>query len=320
MVRLFDPATRAAPPVSQERLADADVQARKLGPLATLRDGTLARTLGPLEEKVRAAAPLPVTYDVTRMQPPFFAEFTYTELFDSLFVAPQSTEAAARLAASAAADEASFSAFDYGAAAIGRVTPDKYVQEAGVDPDVRRVVFLPGSNLLTRIVAKEILVPAMRRDSGLFLKPHPLTNEETLRLLGREFGYHRILRADASGWAYLRQAEEVFVTTSTQMGLYAVLLDIPIRNISAFGAEPRGAYFPFYRLLWALPPAEARRTLERTLNSPLSGVMHPDDPRLDERLDRYFDYAMGVRRNLRPLVEELTPAQWSDALAAGDAR
>lgn len=309
MVSLFDPTTRTSPPRLGDKLSDPAVQATKLGPLADKRDKALSPALAPVEDLVRTMSPLPASYDVSRTQPPYFSEFTYTELFGCLYVNPQSTEAAARMAAMALADDSDAHPWFEPPAA------DKYEQTAGIDAAVRKIVFLPGNNIFKQIVSRDALTRAMRDDPDLYLKPHPLSDEELLRMLGREFGYHRVLRPDASGADYLSQATDAYVTTSTQMGLYAVLDGKRIHNIGVPSYEARGAYFPLYRLLWGHEhPDDA---LISMLSSPFSGVFHPDDWNLAARIGAYFDAAMGLRDTLKPFVEELTPPQWADALSRG---
>lgn len=301
-------------PSHQARLADRAAQDRKITPaFAALRGEHLAR-LGPLEELARELAPLPISYDVTRLQPPFFQEFTYTEMLGGLYVAPQSCEIAARLAREAAGDleQCAFSPADAVMSAAG----DKYrLQPAAAGEQPAKVAFLPGSNIFSEAVSREALTRLMHEDPDVWIKPHPMTAPELLRQLGRSFGYHRILDPMASGWACLQAAEIAFVTTTTEMGLYAVLLGKRIVNLSAFQAEPRGVYNPFYRLLWSLEPSDRRVRLRAALASPCSGFVHPDDPDPRGRLERFFARAMAMRELMRPLVHEFDAAAWAAAAA-----
>lgn len=299
-------------PAHDMRLADRGVQDRKITPeFAALRGPHLDR-LAPLEELVRELAPLPVSYDVTRLQLPFFQEFTYTEMLGGLYVAPQSSEMAARMAAAADGDLAEH-AFD-AADAVIQCAGDKYRLESS-EGWAKKVAFLPGSNIFAEAVSREALTRLMHEDPEVVIKPHPMTGLELVRHLGRSFGYHRVLDPMASGWNCLVAAEVAYVTTTTEMGLYAVLRTTPIANLSAFPAEARGVYNPFYRLLWRESTIGRLRCLRRVLSSPLSGFVHPDDPNPRGRLERYFAAAMAAREPFRPLVHEIEPAAWSAAIA-----
>lgn len=300
-------------PSHQLRLTDRDVQDRKITPEFAALRGTHLDRLAPLEELVRELAPLPVSYDVTRLQLPFFQEFTYTEMLGGLYVAPQSSELAARMAAAAATDFAqhSFDAADAVLAAAG----DKYRLGDIGDLKPSKVAFLPGSNIFAEAVSREALTRLMHEDPEVVIKPHPMTGLDLVRHLGRSFGYHRILEPLVSGWACLQAADAVYVTTTTEMGLYAALRSTPIANLSAFPAEARGVYNPFYRLLWRESPIGRLRRLRQVLSSPLSGFVHPDDPDPRGRLEAYFAAAMAARELMRPLVHEIDPAAWSAAIA-----
>lgn len=300
-------------PAHEQRLADPKVQDRKISPeFAALRGQHLAR-LAPLEELARDLAPLPISYDVTRLQPWFFQEFTYTEMLGGLYVAPQSSEMAARLVVAALADPHP-SEFD-AAAAVMAAAGDKYRLQDASDGLPARVAFIPGSNIFAEAVSREALTRLMHEDPDVRIKPHPMTSPDLVRHLGRSFGYQRILDPMASGWACLQAAELAYVTTTTEMGLYAALQGTPIANLSAFPVEARGVYNPFYRLLWARTPLERRRVLEAALRSPCSGFIHPEDPDPCGRLERYFATAMASRELMRPLVHELDAPAWAAAIA-----
>lgn len=286
--------------IGDERLRD------NLGEFHDLRKPHL-EDLREVEVMVRQRAPLPTTYDVNRNQPQWFQEFTHTECLGGLLVTPQSGEAAARMV-QIGVDERSSLDRDPTEWIMDRLertgTLDKYRLQGVSMPDVERVVFTPGSNLFTTMVSREILTRAMWEDDDLFIKPHPMTNEGNMRMLCREFGYHRIIPPMESGWEYLRKATVVYATSSTELALYAVLLGKEVRNISNFFHETMGVYHPLFRL-------RDRGELVAALSSPYSGFIIPgDDP---NRVDEYFRRAMELRRTLRPLTYEMGPVQWADS-------
>lgn len=293
----------------KRRMNDMAFQRSKISPeMAGRRAAHLSR-LGSIEELVREHCPLPITYDVTRMLPPFFAEFTFTELLGGLWINPQSSEIAARLVAAAVDD---FSEPDFNVAGVIPLR-DKYTL-AGATERPRRVVFMPGDNMVDSAVSPDYLLRVMHEHPDAVIKPHPMTSGQMVRRYGIRFGYQRVLDPMTSGAALIPGLEAAYLAPTSELGLYAVLSDVPIFNIARFNYEPRAAFSPFYRLLWNLPPAEARARLIRALNSPLSGFLHPDQPDIEARVRRYFENAMQVREFFRPLMQELAPDQFREAL------
>jgi hypothetical protein len=296
------------------RMGEDDAMSAKITPEFVKRRAAHLKLLAPLEDLVRELAPLPVSYDVTRMQPPPFGEFTYTEMLGAFYVCPQSSEIAARVV-QAAVDEPfveELERFDAAAAVLDRAQHDKYrLEDVKGSQFVRRVMFAPGSNNFSEMVSKEKLVWAMERYPDMMVKPHPMTNEGTLRQLGMLIGYHRIIDPMESGWHYLVRAEDVHVTTATEMGLYATLLNKRIHNMSAIKHEAKGVYAPFYRLLWDLPAGEANATLRLALNSASCGFVHPADPCVREKLTRAFELAMKLREPFKPLCHEYDSGEYA---------
>jgi len=293
---------------------DGAAQAGKItAEFADLRADHL-KALDGLECLVRELAPLPISYDVTRLQPPFFSEFTYTELLGGIYVAPQSTEIAARLAA--AALDTPGGDFDVVGAIMSRPHMDKYKLDEATQ-DHRRVAFVAGSNIFGRAVCKEALSRAMHDDPELVIKPHPLTGEETIRTMGRLYGYHRLLEPMASGWECLAAADEILTLSTSEMGLYAILLGKPTRNLTKYAYEARAAYGPLYRLLWGQSPTEARNRLVRLLSSALGGFLHPADPEAEAKARTYFATAMQIREPFRPLMPDFEDPEYAAFLLHG---
>jgi hypothetical protein len=299
----------------KRRMGETDEMSRRITPEFVKRRGEHLKLLEPLETLLRELSPLPNSYDVARSQPPYFEEFTYTEMLGCLFTSPQSSEIAFRVVHEAA-HASQQPGFDAVAAVLRRVQMDKYTLEAPAGPLPTRVAFLPGSNVFANAVSRELLVAAIHRYPDMLLKPHPMTHEETLRQLGSIAGYRRILSPMASGWAYLQAADHVHVTTATEMGLYAVLLGKRVHNLSNIRYEATGVFAPFYNLIWDLDPDEAGRMLRRALNSQLSGFVHPEDPQVSEKLKAAFDAAMRLREPWKKMAHEYDNAEYA-AMVSG---
>lgn len=299
------------PPFARELLVDAAIHDKKIGPeFAAMRGDHLAQ-LRPVETIVRAAAPLPASYDVNRTHPPYFSEFTYTEFLGSgLLVSPMSAEVSARLVQKAL--DSSDQGFDAASAILAqrqqRGTLDKYKLATGAAPTAKAVAFLPGSNIFRDMVSLEALSRAMHDDDELVIKPHPFSDDGLIGHLCQTFGHHRVVQPNASGDAYLMAAERVYACTTTEMGLYAVLMGKPVSNIGNFFHEGRAAYSAFYRPLWGKCPADAKALLTHALNSPFSGFFHKDDPDLESRAATYFGAAMDFRAYFKPMIPMAPPS------------
>lgn len=292
--------------IHEERIGTPETHKMKIGEEWASKRAPHLTALAPVEELVRTKSPLAISYDVSRAQPPFFHEFTYTELMGNLlYVAPQSSEIAARVMAYAGANPPD-DRWDV-SAHIDLV--DKYqLNDADPSPH-KRVVFLPGSNIFNQCVSREWLEREMMRFPQTVIKPHPLTNEETLRRLGISFGYECIIDRNASSLPYLHGADVVSTPTSSELGLYATLLGKSIQNITTISFEARGVYNPIYRLLW--DSSDPKATLHHLLNSPFSGIYHKDDPNIGSKMDKFFEVAMALRDLFKPLVREYSPDQYA---------
>lgn len=296
-------------------MSNSQQLAKHLGPFVSLR-GEHLKKLHPIELAIRAKSPFQATFDVSRSQPPAYNEITYTEMLGGMFVSPQSTEASARQVKAAYEDETDYGTDMVSLIMTSRDNLDKYnLKSTGEPSKFKKVAFPPGSNIFSKAISRESLGRAME-DPELMIKLHPMTNDETKRMLGISFGYQRLLDSGMSGWEMLLGAEEVWTSTTSEMGLYAILLgDKNIHNISAYPYEQIGAYYPFYRMLWNEDSIEAKRKLTRILNSPFSGFFHPDDPEWESKLDIYFAKMVEIRSEIKPIVTEINAHEWAAAIA-----
>lgn len=262
------------------------------------------RSLQPFKELVLKAeelCPLEMSYDVSRIQHPYFNEFTWTTLLGGIYISPQSGWLAAILARQAAGDEN----------AIPYVPPvgDKYELEEPAGKH-RHVFFAPGTNVFRDTVSIEALTELMAHNDEVVIKPHPLTSPDTIRMLGREFGYHRILSPKASGAAVLRGCKVAYVAPTTELGLFGLLIGKKVKNVGNPLREARAGFSPIYSVLREQPDA-----LPRFLGSDLGGFFRADEPDLVGRLTRFFANAMTVREGFRPPVREIGPTEYADFMA-----
>ena len=302
-------------PVHRERIGDKKTQVDKIGEDFASMRGKHLDALSEIEELAHAKAPLAIAYDVGRAQPPFFLEFTYTEAMGLLYIAPASSEIAARVIAHAVS-QPSDNRFDTASQVALR---DKYNLPVTGRASHKRVAFIPGANIFQVCVSKEAVDREMHNHPETVIKPHPMSHPALLRDLASCYGASRVLEPQSSGWEALLGTEEVLTTTSSEMGLYGALMGKRIRNITNAGFEARGAYGPFYRVLWDLSPDAAAERLRHIINSPYSGLFHPNDPNVSEKMDAFFELAMALREPFRPFVREYDYRDYA-ALIAGNLR
>jgi hypothetical protein len=298
-------------------MTDEVFQIDKIGKESWEKRAPHLKRLGTIEKIIRELTPLPCSYDVSRLQPDYFHEFTYTELLGNMWLQPQSNEMTALMVEKALDDDVSrweFHPVDH------LPLRDKYVltkplclvHDRPIDFVPKKIIFLPGHNVFDEAVSAENLMRLMHEDEDVLIKLHPITAPELTRKLGQTFGYNRVFDRDCSGIELLNNADVVYVTTATEMGLYAALLSKRVYNLTRYHFEARGSFTPFYRLILRKEPHEAKRILRRLLNSPLSGFLHPDDPQLREKIAYYFDTAMQLRATRKRAVDEYMPDRYRD--------
>ena len=273
------------------------------------RQASIAEGLTPVEDLIKKLAPLPASYDVGRTQPLYYSEFTYTEfLGNAVFVCPQNSEMASRMVRRAAAlagniDDPKTLAID-----ILKKTgaQDKYSNL--VLPDNKRypsVAFLPGSNILWKLINEDVLRRALHEDSELVLKLHPITSVEDIRKLKLIAGLPRLIEPSWSGYTMAINAERVYATSSTELAIYAYLKGKPVYNIGQFITEYQGAYNPLFSLATTTPVRSKDPSLLGALSNPLSGVFFKSDPNLESNIKAYFDAAMEMREMFAPASSEM---------------
>lgn len=289
----------------KQLMSDLAHQKEKISDFANLRKKSLHQRLGPVEALIRKYVQLPVTYDVGRLQQPYFSEYTYNDSLDAIYLTPQSAEVASIMAQKALDDE-KYPRFDFETTFELSKNDHNNYDKYNLDPKTvtfsNKVVFPPGSNLFFKIVSKENLFRLMHEDQDVMIKPHPLSNTDLLRKLGRDFGYHRIMNPNTSGYVVLERAQQVWGTTASEMPIRAALLGKPVYNIGNFFEEQVGSHMPVNRLLWNQSGTEAQTRARRILGSPLSGFFFPDDPRLEENIQIYLRETLAVREHWKPLV------------------
>lgn len=251
-----------------------------------------------IEKLILNTAPLPASFDVTPVQHHYFSEFVYFDTMGGLILETMSGEVSAMLMEDALIDmEPDFELLNTMAVQIH----DKYLLgQEPQSPDDAEIVFLPGSNLL-HVVNREVLDRAMLTNSKLVIKPHPITRPETLRFLGMNYGYHRVIDPALSGVGLLKRAARVYTASNSEIGLMAAALRIPCVDISSMKYQPIMSYSPIYRLFKDNDTEGNARVLATLLANKQSGFLMPWFEDNEVRAKNYFEHAMRVRECYKPM-------------------
>lgn len=259
-----------------------------------------------LEDMADAMAPLPTTYDVLAIQPYYFSEFGYTDLWSGLYLFPMGYEVAARVMEQAVGD-----CIRNDLSGI-RVPDwkDKYVLYPGAEK-YKRVIFLPGSNML-HVIDFNAVERLLHEDESIMVKPHPIMTLEGLRILGAKIGFNRIIDPRESGMDYLRNCEMAWGTANSEIGMRAALLGIAYRDITNTQFYPNMTYAPIHRL-FSEDIERNKQVVLAALASKQSGFIMPwnTEEEAAERMEGFFGLAMKIREQYKPMYPVHVAMQFS---------
>lgn len=135
-----------------------------------------------------------------------------------------------------------------------------------------KVVFPAGSNILKESNDWALIVRAMVE--GAYIKPHPLTKMDDIEFFKTFFPEHRIIPKRVAGYKVLKNAEVIYTSGTSELGLYAILMDKRVYAISIPGESiPKGGYHEVFDFIMTLPPKERLGGICRVLSCPeYSGI------------------------------------------------
>ena len=255
-----------------------------------------------VEQLVRAAlAPDIPTFDVCSVQGVGFDEWCYSDAFGCLCLWTQSVEINTRLALAAVAAGGE-EEIDHAARLLERLG-DKW---ASVPPDpsraARKVWFPPGANL-GEVVATDQVLRAFDEDSSWVLKPHPVTTDEDVGQAVRAFGVTRVLPREVSAYTLLSAADVVGHTTSSELGLIAMMQGVRTVDFTLYELEHRGRFYSLYRAVRESGHAP-RDALNRLLQCEWSGIipLYEAGKDVTRRTRAFKARSTELRERYRPLV------------------
>lgn len=143
------------------------------------------------------------------------------------------------------------------------------------------VAFLPNFNNIKSINFKKVSDFIFDYDG--YIKPHPLTSTKTLDLFRYKFD-NRIIDSKYAGFSILKNASNVGITSNTELGIIAYLLNKNIFDLDTdeyYLNGSSGSYISFYKVI------KEKQNLNHFLNTFLSGLIpwkYCDDEKILYRL------------------------------------
>ena len=283
-------------PVSALVLHEAGEQQARIGPETRRVKYTEFKRL---EELIIKHALLPISADIGPIHPPYFTEFTYTDVFGGLLVGTLSAEINYRLVLE-----------------LGR-NPQEHIRKLFMDfqdkyiqtplPDAQtyplKVIFMTGTNLFMKVVNTDYLDEMMATDSWM-IKPHPLTNESHLREYGAKYGYHRIIDKSISGHELYAQASTIGSVVTSEFSLRALIDGKPLVDFTNFSERHTHTYSPFVEA--SRIDVNPSTAIQNKLADADSGFLFPSlsDEENITRLHAYQRKALQLREPFRMLTHQ----------------
>lgn len=294
---------------SHEKLGLEKTHIAKIGEEGLKLRSLRLKELTWIEDLIHDRAPLPCTYDIQSRQKPHFREYTYTEHCFGISLRPQSVEVGCRIMHKATQELPKFSVeIDDFRKKLDEPL-DKYTLNSMSKSGIKRVVFLPGSNIMFQAVSKEILSRLMHENDDIFIKLHPFTSDDDVYFLGAEFGYERMLPRRESGLSYLLEADECWTASNSELSSYIVMAKKKLGNITNFFWESCGAHYPLFREFILLDDVEKRKdALESALSCEYSGLLNPlfyEREEVVRRIDAFFTYSLELRKEYKELASPI---------------
>lgn len=182
-----------------------------------------------LEKAILDNGFLPASADVSPIQPPFFTEFTYTDVLGGMLLRTFSAEINNRMVLDHHPSEIS----DELKSKFIQGISDKYQLKKYVS-GYKNIVFIPGHNIFDQVVDHQQLFKIMDSADDVVIKPHPISNESILRSLGQSFGYKRILDKDLSGVNLVLQCQNVYSVSTSEIPIVAMMNNINFHDITQY--------------------------------------------------------------------------------------
>jgi len=158
----------------------------------------------------------------------------------------------------------------------------KYTEE-----EYDKVVFPPGTNLLTK--ADTVHWGRIKQcvDEGYVIKPHPITTDLYVARLKRKFGKDKVLDKKSGGMELLMKCSHVATMPNSEMGLIALLLKKHLRMISYTKQEREKSLLTYESIYHAC--AQVGGAIDKIFSATNSGIIFAFDDDAQARMDNYIN-------------------------------
>lgn len=254
------------------------------------------KDLKSLEDLIIGNSVTTISADVTPMHPPFFTEFSYTDIFGGYLVTTLSAEINFLIALELGCNSDS-TIEDLFKSKMA----DKYVLQSDLPSTgmPEKVIFMTGSNLFHRVVDTNKLDELMLSSDDWYLKPHPLTNDAHMKEYGFKYGYGRIIDKAISGHSVYKAAKQIASVNSSEITLRSILDKKPCVDLTAYSERYTHSYACYIEAArQSDAPADA---LARMLSDRESGFLFPELSHKEniERLLAYQRKALKLRERFK---------------------
>jgi hypothetical protein len=236
-----------------------------------------------VEQFLEKNCPLPVTFDVSPCQNPYFSEYTYSDFSTAVWIKSLSNEFNTRYFMDLPKDIEGEIIFN-----------EKYnliLNES--DTTDRIILFLAGTNLF-EIHAWEIIDRIMYLNDKALIKTHPLTKDESLKKLGNRYGWHRILGPMDSGYGWYDRASSVYTTSNSEL-MVRSLIDNKFKDcLTSYKDLGKTSYMPFLMLH---NKGYSSTEIKSVILSEESGIVFRNQEDWKERIISYFKKSMKFRND-----------------------
>jgi len=168
---------------------------------------------------------------------------------------------------------------------------DKYMLDEESDENVKDLVILPGTNLLTKEGGWCDMEKIDRLvEEGAYVKLHPITAKVWQTMLNKRWG-DKCINNDVALYPLLKNCERAYFCMSSETGISATILGKKLGLIDLKDRKGRGTFEHVYN---ALDRCGVKDTLYNKfaalLSHPESGLVCVYHDNYQERIDAYFKY------------------------------
>ena len=250
-----------------------------------------------VESWLERNSPLPVTFDVSHCQPPFFSEYTYSDFAGGLWIKSLSAEFNSQYLRDV---HFNLSHPSFYPNSSGKITfLEKYELQERIleESDDRNIIFLAGGNLYQH-TAWEIVDREMYDNDKTLIKAHPLTNDEDLKKLGKRYGWNHLINPQESGYFWYSKASTISTTANSELFIRAMIDGKLKECLTKISSIAKSSYFPFF-FLWK---KEREIKIEETILDSASGFIFSNQGDWKDRLQTYFNRSMEMRSHYQSNV------------------